>query len=180
MNYAVCRFVFTSALLFLSLSISGQPVDRDSLPNFHKVNENLYRGGEPKESGIAELKKLGIRTVINIGHGPDDAARERRWVESHGMKYVSLYLREWFKSKASDIDFIIKEVEAKENYPVFLHCERGRDRTGTIIAIYRMRNDGWGPKQAIDEARKYGMGWWQFPMKDVVNDYYRDRIVKKQ
>jgi hypothetical protein len=43
-----------------------------------------------------------------------------------------------------------------------------------------MKNDGWLPKQALDEAKTYGMGWWQIWMKDFVNDYYRDRIEKKK
>jgi protein tyrosine/serine phosphatase len=92
---------------------------------------------------------------------------------------VNIHLHNWLKSKASDIDAILNEVEEKENQPVFLHCKRGSDRTGTVVAIYRMKNDGWTPKQAMDEAKSFGFGWWQFWMKDFVNDYYRDRIKKQ-
>ena len=175
----VVAFVFVSfSFLFLLLAINGQPADSKNLPNFAKVNDKLYRGAEPKKEGIPELKAMGIKTVIDMGHGVEDSKDERLWVEAGGMKYVNIHLHNWMKSKPEDIDAIIKEVEAAGNQPVFLHCKRGSDRTGTVVAIYRMKNDGWLPKQALDEAKTYGMGWWQVWMKDFVNDYYRDRMAK--
>ena len=180
MNRAVVSFLVSFSLFLIGFSIHGQPVDSKALPNFHKVNEKLYRGAEPKKEGIAELKALGIKTVIDMGHGEEDAKEERGWVEGAGMKYVNIHLHNWLKSRPEDIDAILKEVESPENQPVFLHCKRGKDRTGTVVAIYRLKNDGWQPKQALDEAEKYGMGFWQFWMKDVVNDYYRDRIQTKK
>jgi tyrosine-protein phosphatase SIW14 len=179
MNQAVISFLLSFSLLLIGFSIHGQTVDSKSLPNFHKVNEKLYRGAEPKKEAIAELKALGIKTVVDMGNGVEDSKDERTWVEGAGMKYVNIHLHNWLKSKPEDIDAILNEVESADNQPVFLHCKRGKDRTGTVMAIYRMRNDGWQPKQALEEAEKYGMGFWQFWMKDFVNDYYRDRIVKK-
>ena len=167
------------SLLLIGFTAFGQTVDSHNLPNFAKVNDRLYRGAEPKKEAISELKALGIKTVIDIGNGVEDSKDERAWVEGAGMKYVNIHLHNWLKSKASDIDAILKEVESAENQPVFLHCKRGKDRTGTVVAVYRMKNDGWVPKQALDEAKKYGFGWWQFWMKDFVNDYYRDHILKK-
>lgn len=180
MNSAVHKFTAVLAFVCLAVASHAQSVDSKLLPNFQKVNENLFRGAEPKKEGIAELKALGIKTVIDIGNGTEDSVKERGWVESQGMKYVNIHLQNWLKSKPEDIEAILKEVEAASNQPVFLHCKRGSDRTGTVIAIYRMKNEGWLPKQAMDEAKKFGFGWWQFWMKDFVNDYYRDRIVKKK
>jgi protein tyrosine/serine phosphatase len=180
MKIVVALMVFSFALLFVLFETHGQPADSKSLPNFAKVNDKLYRGAEPKKEGIAELKALGIKTVIDMGHGIEDSKEERSWVESAGMKYINIHLHNWMKSKPEDIDAILKEVESAGNQPVFLHCKRGSDRTGSVVAIYRMKNDGWLPNQAIDEAKTYGMGWWQIWMKDFVNDYYRDRIAKQK
>ena len=180
MKRVIALGVVSFSLLVVLFETHGQPADPNALPNFEKVNDNLYRGAEPKERGIAELKKLGVRTVIDMGNGTEDSVNERRWVEGAGMKYVNIHLHNWLKSKPEDIDAILKEVESRENFPVFLHCKRGSDRTGTVVAIYRMKNDGWLPKQAMEEAKKFGFGWWQFWMKDFVNDYYRDRLAKKK
>jgi tyrosine-protein phosphatase SIW14 len=173
-------FSFFVLISVFGLAEYGQSaIDARYLPNFQKVNDKLYRGAEPKKEGIADLKKLGIKTVIDMGNGVEDSRDERAWVEGAGMKYVNVHLHNWMKSKPEDVDKILKEVEAAENQPVFLHCKRGSDRTGTVVAIYRMKNDGWTPQQAIDEAKKFGFGWWQFWMKDFVGDYYRDRIRKQ-
>lgn len=179
MKYAR-SFLFFVLISVFGLAAYGQTaVDSKFLPNFQKVNDKLYRGAEPKKEGISDLKKLGIKTVIDMGNGVEDSKDERGWVEGAGMKYVNIHLRNWMKSKPEDIDAILKEVESAGNQPVFLHCKRGSDRTGTVVAIYRMKNDGWLPKQALDEAKTFGMGWWQIWMKDFVNDYYSDRIGKK-
>jgi len=179
MNQAAVSFLISFSLFLIGFSIHGQTVDSKSLPNFHKVNEKLYRGAEPTKEGIAELKAIGIKTVIDMGNGKEDSKDERSWVEGAGMKYVNIHLHNWLKSNPEDIDAILKEVESAGNQPVFLHCKRGKDRTGTLVSIYRMKNDRWLPKQALEEAKKYGLGWHQFWMKDFVNDYYRDRIQKK-
>ena len=68
---------------------------------------------------------------------------------------------------------VVGAADLAENQPVFVHCKRGSDRTGTVIAVYRMRNDGWTDDEAIKEAKKFGFGWWQFWMKDYIEDYYK-------
>lgn len=164
---------------FVQTGFAQEPHVSLNLPNFKKVNDNLYRGGEPNEAGIAELKRLGIKTVIDIGNGTEDSVNERKWVESAGMRYVNIHLHNWFKSSRDDVDAVLAEIEKAENQPVFLHCRRGKDRAGTVIAVYRMKHDGLTSDEALAEAKKSGMGWWHFWMRDFVNDYYRDRIQKK-
>ncbi|MBO0722086.1 MAG: dual specificity protein phosphatase family protein, partial [Blastocatellia bacterium] len=61
----------------------------------------------------------------------------------------------------------------KRNAPVFVHCRRGSDRTGVIIALYRIKQDGWTAEQAIKEANLYGMGFIQFRKRQYINDYYK-------
>jgi len=55
--------------------------------------------------------------------------------------------------------------------PVFVHCKRGADRTGTVIALYRMVHDGWDSKRALSEAKSYGMSLFQHAMQHYVTDY---------
>jgi protein-tyrosine phosphatase len=55
--------------------------------------------------------------------------------------------------------------------PVFVHCQRGADRTGVVLACYRVQHDGWGKKKALSEARKYGMSWYQIQLQYYVLRY---------
>jgi protein tyrosine/serine phosphatase len=168
-----------SVFFLCSLVAAQSPTASKNLPNFHKLNDRLYRGGQPKEAGFAELKHMGIVTVINLRDNDERALKEKAIVESAGMRFINIPLDSWDRPDIKVIDEIISQIKAAENHPVFIHCKRGRDRTGMVLAIYRMTTDGWTSKHAGDEAEKYGIRWWQFKMRDFINDYYRDRIQKK-
>ncbi|MEO5859195.1 MAG: tyrosine-protein phosphatase [Pyrinomonadaceae bacterium] len=146
------------------------------LPNFYKVNDVLYRGGQPQTAGIADLKRLGIATVISLRSSDEHSLKERARFESVGIRFISLPLNNWKRPEVEEIDAIIAQIATVANQPVFVHCKRGGDRTGTVIAVYRMVHDRWDAKRARDEAEEFGIGWWQFGMRDFIDDYYRDRI----
>lgn len=168
------------AVIAFSPAIRTQTVpDTTLLPNFFKVNDHIYRGGQPKPEGFAELKKLGVATVIDLRDNDDNALKEKALVEKTGMRFVNFPLGNWARPDAKDIEKILAEINAAANQPVFVHCKRGSDRTGTVIAVYRMTHDGWDAKRAGDEAERFGIGWWQFAMRDFINDYYRDHVKPK-
>ena len=167
-------FAVSSILLLSVASFAQTDTASKNLPNFHKVNENLYRGGQPKNDGFAELKKLGIATVIDLRDDDENSQKEKKLVETAGMRFINFPLGNWNRPDKSGIDNILNSINLTENQPVFVHCKRGSDRTGTIIAVYRMTGNGWTAKEAGDEAEKFGIGWWQFGMRDFINDYYRD------
>ncbi|MEP6788068.1 MAG: tyrosine-protein phosphatase, partial [Acidobacteriota bacterium] len=149
------------------------------LPNFHRVNENLYRGGQPKDEGFAELKKIGIATVIDLRGTDDNSSREKSLAEAAGLRFINIPLDNWGRPANNDIESIIAQINDPKNQPVFVHCNRGSDRTGTVIAVYRITHDGWSGKQASDEANEFGLGWWQVWMKGYIADYSRDRGQNK-
>ena len=150
-----------------------------SLPNFYKINHQLYRGGQPKKDAFAELKKLGISTIIDLRSSDENASRGKTLAEAAGLQFIDVPLKNWGRPSNQDIDSIVAQINDSKNQPVFVHCKRGSDRTGTVIAVYRIMHDGWTDKQANAEAKKFGFGWWQVWMKDFINDYYRDHAQKK-
>jgi protein tyrosine/serine phosphatase len=75
---------------------------------------------------------------------------------------------------------VLAIINDPENQPVFVHCNHGSNRTGTIVACYRISQERWTGKRAIEEAKRYGMSWIQFSMKDYISDYYRDRGLPKR
>lgn len=146
----------------------------DGLPNFHKISETFYRGGQPTEEGINQLAKLGIKTIINLRGGKNKKVnKEEIWANKAGINFIHSPLSNWFASRDDKIQKILDEIQKPENQPVFLHCKRGADRTGTVTAIYRIKYEDWAAKDANDEAKKFGIGWWQVWMKDYINDYFK-------
>ena len=166
--------LFAIVLLLPIISMANEKrVKKDDLPNFHKINDTFYRGGQPSDAGILKLRELGIKAVINFRDPNDRVLREKTLVEANDMQFFNPRLSNWFAAKDSEIESILELIQNPENQPVFIHCNRGADRTGTVTAVYRMKFEGWTAEEANREANEYGIGWWQIWMKDYIHDYYR-------
>ena len=142
------------------------------LPNFHRVNQQLYRGGQPKDSGLRKLKDLGVKTIVNL-RGEDAHTRaESEEARSLGLRYYSIALPEFSRPKDEEVAQVLGIINDPENQPVFIHCHHGKDRTGTIVACYRISHDGWTAQDAKDEAQHYGLGRVEVGMRRYIDKYY--------
>lgn len=162
-------------IAFVALSAAAQESEQryQELPNFHKVNAGLYRGAQPKAGGMEKLAALGIKTVLNLRDDDAHADDEARAAKTAGLGYYNIPLSNRTAPSEAEVAQILSLINAPENQPVFVHCKRGADRTGTIIAVYRIEHDGWTSEQARAEAKHYGLGFWQVGMKDYISDYYK-------
>jgi protein tyrosine phosphatase (PTP) superfamily phosphohydrolase (DUF442 family) len=131
--------------------------------NFGKVERRddatsfFYRGNQPTKQGIATLRRMGVKAVVNLRNDFDP--REEGWVRNAGMQYLLI------KTSCRDIQplqiatFMGKMREYQndqEKWPVFVHCRFGKDRTGLYVAVWRIAEEGWGREAAIDELTGYG------------------------
>jgi len=144
------------------------------LPNFHQVDQSLYRGGQPKRGGFETLKKLGIKTVIDLRN--DRGQAESSEAEANGMKYFNFPMERMGKPDDKTVEKVLDIISNSGNQPVFVHCAKGADRTGTIIAVYRIKHDGWTSERAKAEAKNFGMAPWQVEMKNYIHDYYQRQL----
>ena len=174
MKFATKYLLLFSVIISANFSYAQKAVENKNLPNFQQVNANLYRGGQPTEEGFRQLKQMRVKTVIDLRGADEKAKTEENRAQNAGLKFINLPLNNWFEPKDAQIEKILAEINKPENQPVFVHCQRGADRTGTVIAVYRITHDNYTAEQANAEAKKFGFGWWQFWMKDYINDYYRD------
>jgi tyrosine-protein phosphatase SIW14 len=175
--------VFLLAAMSTAASAQGatavEPRYRE-LPNFHQVNPRLHRGGQPRPGGIGLLSSLGVKTVINLRDDDERAEAEGREATAAGLRYLNIPLARWDRPAAADIERVLALIDDPANGVVFVHCAHGADRTGVVLAAYRISRDGWTSEQAKAEAKQYGMKFWQRGMKDFIHDYYRDRAAKTQ
>lgn len=160
---------------FAPLGVGQSEARYEELPNFHQVNKNLYRGAQPNRGGIQRLAQLGVRTVINLRDDDERARAEEAEARAAGLRYFNVPLGDFGRPSDEKVQRVLEIINAPENQPVFVHCKRGADRTGTIIAIYRIEHDGWTSERAKAEADKYGMALWQIGMKRYVREYYKRR-----
>lgn len=176
------RVFFPAVVVLLALNVAfitaqeQQDSKYQDLPNFHQVNGSLYRGGQPRKGGLQQLKQLGVKTIVNLRDDDDRARAEKGEAESLGLRYFNIPLSNFGRPSDSQVDQVLKLIEGQENQPLFIHCARGSDRTGTVVAIYRIMHDGWTSEKAKAEAKQYGLGFWQVEMKDYIHDYYERHV----
>jgi tyrosine-protein phosphatase SIW14 len=125
------------------------------LDNFARVNPALYRGAQPTEEGLKQLKAMGIKTVIDFR----SYHSTHKQVEAAGMTAVEIPLKADLGSVPPDDGELKKFFEVvldPARQPVYIHCAFGKDRTGTMAAAYRLEIDGWTPDEALQEMEAFG------------------------
>jgi len=141
---------------------------RSELPRFARVAEGLYRSGQPSDAGFRQLARLGVKTVLDLRGPGERAERERALVESLGMQYVNIPLSGWRRPRDADVLRALTLLADPTARPILVHCRRGADRTGVIIALYRILYEGWDPERAYREMRAFGFRWYLRGMKRYV------------
>jgi tyrosine-protein phosphatase SIW14 len=154
----------------LSFPALPAPVDTLSIPNFHQVNERVFRGGQPPAESWQGLAKLGVKTVIDLRLTDEHSTEEEaKAVAAAGMTYVNVPMKGVVSPSNEQISKVLALLDSQDK--VFVHCRRGADRTGTVIACYRIKHDRWHPKQALNEAKSFGMAWTQVGLKSYIKSF---------
>ena len=119
--------------------------------NFGEVTPTLYRGGQPTPEGLKALAKMGIEIVVDTGR----SKRDERQIKQLGMRYVSL---PWYCPFPKDDVFarFLELIRKNPDKKIFVHCRLGNDRTGMMIAAYRMGIQGWSAERAMTEMQFFG------------------------
>lgn len=139
------------------------------LTNVGRVGPRLYRGAQPAPEGYATLKMMGVKTIVNLR----TTAGERHIVEATGMKSVEVPLGVLGDVNPKTVNAIIDIMRSPDNQPVYVHCRQGQDRTGIVIAAYRMKAEGWSYKDAEAEMQSFGFNDIWTELKEFIREYAR-------
>lgn len=157
-------------LLLLVISLLGEPAWTDDNPspkpesrveivsesapeNLHRVDRHLYRSAQPDRGGMRTLAQMGIQNILNLRqyHSDDDEAK------GNGLKLYHVKMNAG-SVKDEDVIAALRIIKRAEG-PILVHCWHGSDRTGTIVAMYRMVFQNWSKKEALDELVNGGFGY---------------------
>lgn len=151
---------------------AAEKLDRPGLPNLGKVSATLYRGGQPEGPGFVELRTLGVEAVVNFRDEKDHIETERKQVESLGMRYVSIPWNAFHGPENQQVAEFFDFLRANPNVKTFAHCHHGADRTGVMIAAWRISAQGWSPEEAITEMRQFHYhGFWLRKLKKYIREF---------
>ena len=159
------------------------------LPNLHRVNSSLYRSAQPSQEGFVFLGTQAslanadspIKTGISLRAFNDDALVS---TPTSGLRLEQIRFKTWHPEDADVVKFLrIATTPALQ--PVLVHCQHGSDRTGTMVAIYRIAYEGWTKAQATDEMINGGFGFhpmWQNLLRYIEAldvDAIKTRVAKE-
>jgi protein tyrosine phosphatase (PTP) superfamily phosphohydrolase (DUF442 family) len=123
------------------------------LPNFGEVTASLFRGGQPSNDGLQALAKMGIDIVVDLRGDRSDSEGKR--VRELGMQYIPIG---WHCASPHDNEMakFLNVLRDNRGKKVFVHCHLGDDRTGMMIAAYRMAAESWSADEAFHEMQFFG------------------------
>ena len=166
-------------ILLLSLALpafAGSPAH--GLKNFYQVDEHVYRGAQPTDDGFQYLSQIGVKTVVDLRETDERSKAEEAVVTAAGMTYVNVPMTGLTPPTEEEISTILGILEDGSTGPVFVHCKRGADRTGAVIASYRVDHNHWDNERALNEAMSRGMSYFQFPRQKYIRGFQPRTIVK--
>ena len=166
--------MFAPKRLCVAALIAALPLVAASAPgikNFDRVDAHVYRGGQPDDDGFQYLAKLGVKTVVDLRETGDRSQAEERAVTAAGMKYVNVPMTGLIPPTEAEITRILKILEDGSTGPVFVHCRRGADRTGAVIAAYHIDHDNWDNDHALTDAKAHKMSFFQIPRENFIREF---------
>jgi uncharacterized protein (TIGR01244 family) len=136
---------------YLDMLVLDHLVIRSVFPNRHKLSPQAWRAAQPLPHQIAALKRLGIRTVVNL-RGPHHLAtyaQEKEACANQGITFVDYRVR---SRAAPSLDELrgARDLFERVEYPILMHCKSGSDRAGLMSALYRHVREG----VPVEEAKK--------------------------
>ena len=145
--------------------------------NFDQVDDRVYRGAQPTDEGFRHLAKIGVSTVLDLQEADGRSRAEEKTVTAAGMRYVNVPMTGLTPPTEAQIAKILDLLENPAYGVVFVHCHRGADRTGAVIAAYRIDHAKWDNARALAEAEAHDMSFFQLPRKSFIRSF-RSREIE--
>lgn len=124
--------------------------------NFHIVDNNLWRSSQPNSESIKRMKLHGLKSIINLRGDEQTDIWKKKLSDSLGIKYFS---KPMDATKEQDLDYlkeILSLIEDENNQPVLVHCLGGKDRTGLIVGMYKLKYSNISMEDLKKEIIMYG------------------------
>ena len=150
---------------------AATPTSVPGIENFHQVDQSLYRGAQPTADGYRYLRSIGIKLVIDLREYDQRSVAEEKQVTAAGMRYVNVPMSGLTPPTSEQINKVLDLMEDPSAGPVFVHCKRGADRTGAVVAAYRIEHDSWDNNRALAEAMTNHMSHLQIPRQRYIRAF---------
>jgi protein tyrosine phosphatase (PTP) superfamily phosphohydrolase (DUF442 family) len=128
-------------------------MEADGIPNLFWVSPDLYRSAQPDKTGMISAKMMGIKSVVSLRESDSDPRLSR----GTGLALKSVPMEAW-DIEGEELLAALRAIHESPK-PVLLHCRHGSDRTGLVVAAYRVVFQGWSKEDAKNEMINGGYGF---------------------
>ena len=165
----------------------AQPLHVKGISNLYRVSPVLYRSEQPEPEGLQALAKgeplepaaPPVKTVVSLRefHDKDGEVLDEKSSSVH-------YERVRFnpaRPETEDVVRFLRIVTNPSRTPVLVHCEHGADRTGMMVAMYRIVVQNWSKDDALAEMKEGGFGFhsvW-LDIQSYVRDFDAESVRKQ-
>ncbi len=146
--------------------------------NFHIVDDDIWRSAQPSIESIAVMKRHGLKTIINLRGSEENQLWESRICDSLGIQYFHISMDGRDVPDTADLNNILRIIENQQNQPVMYHCLGGKDRTGIVTAIYRLKNSDISFEEVHKEMLMYGYNEEEFPHLTEFAKTWREKYLQ--
>ncbi|MBI5246702.1 MAG: tyrosine-protein phosphatase [Elusimicrobia bacterium] len=148
----------------------------EALGNFHEVAPGLYRSAQPSREGYKLLKAKGVKTILTL---KDSLGREREEAGAEGLAVENVPMSGFAQPSFEQVDRALAVIADVSKRPLLVHCQVGKDRTGFVIASYRVVVEHMDEAQAAAEARSYGCCFAPFgDLNKFLKEYRAHRALR--
>jgi protein tyrosine/serine phosphatase len=148
-----------------------------ALPHFGTVREGvLYRSGQPRGLGLAWVKHFGIRTLVNLRKPHSDGTpEEKAFAAANGLNFYNFSIGSSHADIEQTVARFLAIVDDQSNWPILVHCSRGKERSGVLSAVFRIEYDRWPNDRALEETYRLGLEKGHMPIPENFIKNYRAR-----
>lgn len=136
--------------------VSAPPVE--GIVHFRRLSTTIACGGATSPAAIAEIKKMGFVSDINLRLSNEPGANveaEAAAAKAAGLRYYHIPFDEHDPSDAA-VDQFLAAITTPGVEPAYIHCSGG-NRASTMWFIKRLVVDRWSVDRAYKEATELGM-----------------------
>ena len=144
-------------------SAPAHKIKENGVPNFGKLNDDIWRSGQPTKDGYKRLAAQGLKTVVNLR---EEFPQDKDLLPA-GVNYVYIPIKDQHEPTAAQAKQFMDVVTNPDNWPVLVHCQGGQGRAGTMAALVRHSMDGWDYDKTMTEVESFRskvMGLFSVPM----------------
>jgi tyrosine-protein phosphatase SIW14 len=125
--------------------------------NFSLVVRGIYRGSYPNFRNFSFLRTLHLRSILFLC--PEDySPMNKDFLEQSKITLINVPMegnKEPFKMIEPElVHQALAYITDARNHPIYIHCNKGKHRTGTVIGCLR-KLQLWTLTSIFDEYRRF-------------------------